>query len=300
MSGSATVVGGQDTAQQATQQTTQQTTQQQTTQQTTQQTQAPWFDGFKTPEVKELMKTKNYADPEALGVAYFNLNKLQNGAKDVIAIPGENAKPEDWDKLFTTLGRPENADKYDLKFETDMTVEEPFLKFAKGLFFDMGLDGKRAQKAADKWQGYVKERMTAMAEEAKVSSEKELGELKTKWGDTWDANVAAGQKAVKGLGLSDDVLSKLDGAIGFPAVMQLIAAVGKGIGKEDTTIINNGPGGGLSNAGTPEQARVEIARLGGEKEFQDIVRNKNHPQHGEKLKQWEQLHAAAYPPVKRA
>jgi len=264
--------------------------------------QTPFYESFKTPEVKELLKAKNYADPEALGTAYYNANKALNGAKDVITIPGDKATDEDWGKVFAALGRPETADKYDLKFKEGMTVDAPFLTFAKGLFHGMGLSPSRAQVAADKWQTYVTERTTALATEAKANADKELGTLKTTWGKDWDTHVAAGQKAVKGLGMSDAELGQLDKAMGFPAVMKLLAAVGKGIGKEDTTI-TDGKGGpsGMKGIDTEEQARVEITRLSGDKEFQDSMRDvKNPAKRQENLKLWEALHAAAYSPVKRA
>jgi hypothetical protein len=82
--------------------------------------------------------------------------------------------------------------------------------------------------------------------------------------------------------------------------MKLLAAVGKGIGKEDTTIIGGGSGDLTKGVDTPEQARVKLDEMQKDKAFQDALFDKRNPKHKESVALQTALFAKAYPSTPRA
>lgn len=258
----------------------------------------PFYDGFKDPAVKELMKAKNYGDIDAVGLAYLNMTKLQRGATDVIAVPAAG-DADALAKVHRALGAPEKAEEYKFTFGDGVKVEPKLEEFAKGLFHGLGANPAQAQAAADKWNTFTNEMVTAQAEAAKAENENAIAALKSEWaGNDWDANVAAGQRAVKAMGLSNDDLGKLEGAAGMATIMKLMALIGKKMPGERTIVDPANPGG-VANINTPEQAREAIARLQGDAAHQAIMFDPRHPERAAKLAHWNNLHAIAYPSTKK-
>jgi len=246
----------------------------------------PWFDSIEIPEVKELMATKGYKDPAAVAHAYWSLNKLHNGAADVIAIPdAKTATAEDWAKVHTALGRPEKADAYQFEFDKNgaQVVDESFVGFAKTAFHEAGLSSKQAQAIVSKWQAFVGERMKASAGGMELEDQRSVDTLKSQLGSEFDNHVASGQKTVKALGLSSRTLGALEQAMGLPASIELMARLGRLVASGGTTL------------DTPEAARVKIQELLSDKEYQASLRDVRHPQRQENLRRWTELHAQAWP-----
>jgi len=253
-----------------------------------------WWNGIPEEPVRELMKTKAYKNPSEVAMAYHNLNKLQNNAPDVLAAP----KWDDADsvnKFFTKLGRPETPDSYDLKVPEGVQIDENFMKIGKEIFHDLGANPALAQKALDKWEGFVATQKAAeVAKEQQINTE-ELTALEKKWGDsaTLEANRAAGQRAVKALGLDTAVIDKIESKVGSAAIIELLAAIGKKSG-EGNGNVGSGNGGGDPNDPnnmTKEQAKSRITELEGDTAFMAKYRDKNAAGHAEALSLMERLYA---------
>ena len=260
----------------------------------------PWYSAVPEEPVRELMKVKNYKNPGELAVAYHNLNKLQNNSGDVIAFPKTDAKPEEiaaFEKtLYSKLGRPEAADKYEFKHIEGVQPDEALTKLGKEIFFDLGASPAKAQAAMEKWDKAVLAMHTSMQEQEQQANDKALTTLSAKWGAELDTNKAAGLRAVKSLeakGLSTETITKLESNIGAAAVVELLAVLGKGSAEGDGT-----KGGGNQNTDpnnpdtmNKEQAAAKIKSLQADDAFQKKYTDKNHPEHAAALALMEKLFA---------
>ncbi|WP_414464364.1 hypothetical protein [Hyphomicrobium sp. DY-1] len=258
----------------------------------------PFFETFTDPAVKELMKAKNYADVNALGMAYHNLNKLQNGARDVIGLPKDANDAEGWNKVHMALGRPEKSDEYTFKFGENAEIHPKMEAFAKELFFGVGASPAAAQAGVEKWQALVGEIAQEQQDAAKAENDAAVEALKTKWGSGWEQNIASGQAAVKAMGIEDATLQALDKSVGMAAVLQLFATIGKKLGVETPTIDAPGAAGGSLASMTKEQAGAEIQKLSNDKSFQDSMLDMRNPERAANVQKWTKLHEIAYPPRK--
>lgn len=241
----------------------------------------PWYDAIPEPEVRELIKTKNYANPREIGLAYYNLNKLQRGADDVIALPGKDAKPEDWNNVYTKLGRPANAEAYDLKFDPNVKMDENTVKFGKELAFSLGLNPTQAQTMANQWNQFVSKAYTD--KEAKDSSDNiaAMKALETKWGPNLEANKQQGMAVVKALGNeAAQLIERVEGQIGSAAVVELLALIGKKTG-EGGLGPTPPPGGDLNDPTnmSPVQAEKRAQELFADADFMRKYTDKANPGH---------------------
>lgn len=253
----------------------------------------PWFDTITEQPVRDLMATKQYKNPSELAMAYHNLNKLQNGAGDVVSVPKADAPAEEWGKFYTKLGRPEAAEKYDLKFGDSVKADPGMVKFGKEMFFEMGASPQKAQAMADKWNAFVTETTAAKLKADQIQNDAEVTALTTKWGADGEKNKAAGVRAVKALGLSNELVGKIESHIGTSAILELLVALG-GKSAEGGAFKDNGGNSGDPNnvdAMSKEQAAARIKELQGDKDFQAKLTNKKDPAQKEALALWEKLWA---------
>lgn len=248
----------------------------------------PWWDAIPEPEARAHVAAKQYANPAELALANYNLTKMQRGADDILALPGKDAKPEQWDAVWKKLGRPDKPDAYDLKFGEGVKTDDSMVKFGKDLFYEMGLSNERAQKAAEKWNGFIGEHTSGIIKEMQDTNKAELDALSSKWGADLEKNKAAGQRAVQALGISNAFIERIEGAIGSAPVVELLAMIGR---KSDEGAFKGGGSGDANDPAnmTAQQAQAKIDALMGDAEFQKKYHDKNHPSHADAVRQMERL-----------
>lgn len=253
----------------------------------------PWWNTLPDEVARNHIAAKQYANPAELALANYNLTRLQTGDPQVMALPGKDAPPEAWNDVWTKLGRPATADAYELKFGEGVKTDDGMVKFGKELFYEMGLSPDRAQKAADKWNGFVAAQEAAMLEQARTDNQKELDALSSKWGADLDKNKAAGQRVVQALGLSNEFIERLEDQIGSAPVVELLAMIGRKT--DEGGFVNNGGQADPNNPATltPQQATARITELQSDAEFQKKYTDRNHPGHKDALQLMERLFSRA-------
>ncbi len=245
-----------------------------------------WSNTLDAP-VRELLTAKGFdKDPNALATSYYNANKVLSGAKDVVPLPADDAPPEAWAKFNEARGVPPNPDGYDeFKFKPDANPDPTYVKWARSFFHELGVPKGKAQAAIDKWQDFVAQRTTEFATNERQLNENALKELETKHGkEKWTGMVAKGSAAFKALGLSADVVSKIEANIGSAAVMELFATLGTKFAGESPVI-------GVGNSGvatdptqmTLEQLNAAKLALDTDKDFQEAYLKADHPKHAESV-----------------
>jgi len=134
---------------------------------------------------------QNIKSPDDLWNQFANAQSLIG--KRPAGIPAADAPPEEWDKFYNTLGRPEAPDKYGLP-KIDGLPEgfdvSPYEGKFKELAHKVGLTPKQAEKA---WQEYMGQELGAYGEQNKAQAEKqaqmdkEFDDLSNKlFGDQFD------------------------------------------------------------------------------------------------------------------
>lgn len=256
----------------------------------------PWWNGIQEQPIREYMEAKQYANPEEAARAAWNANKLLVGKEDAIIPPGAEATPEQWGEFYQKLGRPEQSDAYDLKLPEGVAIPEEILAqttpVAKEILFDLGATPEKAQKAYERWVEMERSYEQKMQEHQAVQNDKELDALVQKWEGEQNlkAMQAAGQRAVKALGLSNEKIEALEANLGSAAVVELMALIGSKA--PEGTFVAGGTSGGDPNDPsqmTPTQAQAAIDKLQNDKTFQDAYTNKANPQHQEALQRMELL-----------
>lgn len=253
----------------------------------------PWWNAVPEQGARELLNAKQYKNPAELALAYYNANKLINEAGDKIAIPGEGATPEQVKAFRAKIGVPESPDKYEFKLPDGAQANPALMDFGKKMFHEMGVPAKDAQKGIDLWEGFVKEQQAAEIEADRVANEQAISKLETSWGADLEVNRAAGVRAMKALGLSEQSVAAIEANIGAAPIVELLALLGKK-GGEGSGTTGGGAGSGDPNdptTMTPAQATARIAQLRGDTAFNAKLNDKNHPDHTSAVQQLERLYA---------
>ena len=154
-----------------------------------------WRDGL--PDDLQGVKTlEKFKDVDALAKGYVHLEKYFDGT---IKIPGEKATPEDWDRYYSKLGRPDTPDDYEFEKQEvpegmnyDEHMEGEFLKKAHG----MGLNNKQVGELYNWYNGQSKEMFVQHQVQHENSIQKAEIELRADWGRQYDEKISSIQRLV--------------------------------------------------------------------------------------------------------
>lgn len=147
-----------------------------------------WRSGL--PEaIRGSKSLEKFKDPTALAQSYLSLE--QNASKKGVVVPGDQAPQEEWDAFYKAIGRPEAADKYDLKNPDGISlkIDENFQKGFKETAHKLGVSAKAASGL---YQWYLTEgdgRVKAGIEKQRGEISAGVDALKKDWGEKFAGNV---------------------------------------------------------------------------------------------------------------
>ena len=251
----------------------------------------PWFATIPEQEARQHIEAKGYKNPAELALANYNLTKMQRGDPSVVGIPGDDAAPEDWNAFYGKLGRPEAPEGYEFQFGEGVQADDTMVEFARNTFHEAGLTPKQAQLVADKWNEFAAQQGEGIQSQIAETNDQEIAELQTRWGAELDKNKAAGQRAVQALGLSSELVERVENQIGSAAIVELLASIGRK--SDEGGMLNGDQGGDPNNPATmsKEQAQQKVAQLQGDAEFQAKYTDPHHPGHKDAVQMMERLFA---------
>lgn len=257
-----------------------------------------WATGL-PDDLKSHPSLANYSDLPTFVKSAIEAEKLI-GKKGVIK-PGENATPEEINKFYNELGRPEKAEGYALKrpesWPEDLAFTETLVPKTQEIFHKNGLTDAQAKGLWEDYHGMIAEASKEQGAMAKVDVDRGIAELKVEWGgeDKYKANVETAVMAVKEFG-GDKLVDFLNetGLGDHPALIKAFANAGKQL-REDGFI-----GGDTKNSGQMNEvrAKAEIERLKNDKAFNEILySNKLEDRDAQKeaKMKMENLYKIAYP-----
>jgi hypothetical protein len=201
---------------------------------------------------KSFEKFKGVPD---LAKSYVEIQKTMGNA---IHIPRAEATPEELDKFYARLGRPESADKYELKrpeMAEGAKYDEEMEAAFKPIAYKAGLTPRQAQTILDEYNTVTAKRMEGYSK----TMEDGVGKLKTEWGQNYDKNIGLAGRAVKELG-GDELRAMLEetGLGNHPVLIKVFAKLGQDL-VEEPMLIGDTPPATNENADTI-QLKIDAIR----------------------------------------
>lgn len=255
----------------------------------------PWYEQFKDPQVKEWLSAYKgaYPNAEAVALKALNLEKFVGAEKAGrgLVVPKPDAKPEEWQAFWRKVGAPEKPDQYKLP---DDLKDNPGLIALRDHAHKLGVPAQLFEGIT----GFLVEQIKATDgnddAEFEQRAEKDLQELRAEWrGAEFDRRSELGRRAAasfvphKDKAELEQILTRMEGAVGTKAMMKMFAKIGEAIGEHgfvegDTPT----PDGGM----TPAQAKLRIETLRKDKEFGKKLLDKN----TDAMDEWNKLHKIAF------
>jgi hypothetical protein len=232
--------------------------------------------------------SKRFTSASALAKSYVSLERqLSNGNK--VAVPGENATPEEWEAFYSKTGRPDKPEAYELKkpdgFPDEIWSEDEVKEFST-IAHKLGLS-KKAANALASWQaervGKVFKGQQEQAEQTKVQA---IDALKKEWGAGFEQNVGLAKQAAAHFGGEELLKHPL---ANDPLFIKAMAKAGAAISEGK---LAGGRQSGLS-PDTPEAVKHRIGEIRGDKSHPYNV--SNHPNHNAAVAEMARLYEKAYP-----
>ena len=185
-------------------------------------------------------------------VLLSNIHAQKLVGADKILKPSDATTPEEWDKIYNQLGRPEKPEDYKLNID-GFNAEDPINKG----FLEEAHKAGVLPKQAEALFSYYAKAQAEMAEgsdaEADKAYEAEVAKLKGDWGDNFDKEAKIAETAFKKVFSEEEQAAyQKAGLLTDPAVIKMLNTVGKKI-LDDKTL----DGGGGETLDNVEQIKAQ-------------------------------------------
>ena len=158
-------------------------------------TPASWKNSI-SEEFRNDPNIEKFTEIDALAKSYINATRMIG--QDKVAVPNKNSTEDQWNEVYSKLGRPESADKYALNIESEAVVmDEGAIKSFAEQSHKLGLNNTQAQGILE----FYKNNMESSAKQATVNTETAQAqaetELRAEWGKEFDSNVSKASALAK-------------------------------------------------------------------------------------------------------
>ena len=139
---------------------------------------------------------EKFTEIDALAKSYINATRMIG--QDKVAVPNKNSTEDQWNEVYSKLGRPETADKYALNIESEaVAMDEGAIKSFAEQSHKLGLNNTQAQGILE----FYKNNMESSAQQATVNTETAQAqaetELRAEWGKEFDSQVSKASALAK-------------------------------------------------------------------------------------------------------
>lgn len=251
---------------------------------------ADWLAGL-PDEDRGFVATKGYRSPADLVRAYRGAERLIGRPVDsLLVVPGEDATPEDWDRVYGRLGRPQNADGYRFESEGDERTDAWLREHAHRA----GLNQRQAVALRAGIYENAEAQRAAIQQAARDALEQTTAELTREWGGAFDEKEALAQRALDFFAGDQAAADALKGRLVRAGLMD--AAMVRGLVRLGEALAEDGLiGKGEGFGKSPAEARAEIDGLQLDAEFMKAYGDRTHPGFKAANARMQRLFAAAYP-----
>lgn len=198
------------------------------------------WEGFSDDDNK-YVEDKGWKAPQDLLKSYRELEK-QSSTK--ISIP-KDEDADAWNKLYSKLGRPESADKYEL------SVNEADKADIQKLMFDTNQTPKQAEALIKGYEDLLKAKQKLADEQIDAENKKQEESLIAEWGDNATRNKELAVRGAKLFGLEESDLEAVKMVIGSKKYLSAMVALGEAISEDNVPMDK-------SNKTTERQSLVDF------------------------------------------
>ena len=217
----------------------------------------------------------------ALAQSYVHAQKSIGANK--VAIPGENATPEELDEFYKALGRPDKAEDYasdKIELPEGVTLDPDEVKKFRDFAFKNGISQKVFEAALKFDIERVQSQIAAENARANAEYEETLGKLQSEFGDRAETVVAQCNKAMATFGLTD--VLRDHGLLNNYTVIKALAGIGERISESRLK------GDGAAAATNDPRSRLDEIKGNPDDPFY----KKDHPAHNARVAEVNNLLAA--------
>jgi hypothetical protein len=157
-----------------------------------------WLEGL-PDDVKGDPSLAVFKDVAGLAKSYVNAQKMIGA--DKVILPNDKSTEAEWNAFYQKLGRPDAADKYEIKGPDGKPVDNDIAKSFKSVAFEAGLSPKQVAKLAEWNAGVLAESQKAAEAQKGVALREALNAYQQELGgeEKYKANVDAARVAVRAL-----------------------------------------------------------------------------------------------------
>jgi len=139
-------------------------------------------------EYRKNPNIEKFTEIDALAKSYINAVSMIGA--DKIPVPSSSSTEEQWNEIYSKLGRPESADKYklDVKSESVPLEETAIKQFAENAH-KLGLNNKQAQGILDFYKNSLEQTSRQSQIDLETSQANAEAELRKEWGSNYETNI---------------------------------------------------------------------------------------------------------------
>jgi|TARA_R100001530_G_scaffold111426_1_gene78559 hypothetical protein len=249
-------------------------------------TESSWRDTL--PDELQGVKTlEKFKDTDALAKGYVHLEKYFDGT---IKVPGENATPEEIDKYYSKLGRPDTADDYEYEkaeMPDGQSYDETFEKAFLAKAHSEGLNNKQVSSLYEWWNGQSKDIHVQNTVAKENSIQKAEIELRADWGRQYDEKISGVGRLVDQYASGEDRQYLIDSGIGNdPHLARMLDRIAKDHG--EAKHLGDPKINAFTDPASAQQAKDAFYKDTEGDDYKAYF-NENHPRHkevGQMLERW--------------
>jgi hypothetical protein len=158
-------------------------------------TPASWKNSI-SEEFRNDPNIEKFTEIDALAKSYINATRMIG--QDKVAVPNKNSTEDQWNEVYSKLGRPESADKYALNIESEVvTMDEGAIKSFAEQSHKLGLNNKQAQGILEFYKNNMESTMHQATIDTETAQAQSEAELRQEWGKDFDGQVSRASALAK-------------------------------------------------------------------------------------------------------
>jgi hypothetical protein len=147
---------------------------------------------------------EKFTEIDALAKSYINATRMIG--QDKVAVPNKNSTEDQWNEVYSKLGRPETADKYALNIESEaVAMDESAMKSFAEQSHKLGLNNTQAQGILEFYKNNMESNMQRATVDTETAQAQAETELRAEWGKEFDSNVSKASALAKA-NMNPDIL----------------------------------------------------------------------------------------------
>ena len=196
---------------------------------------------------------KNFTNAGDLAKSYLHAQRMVGA--DKIPVPGKHSTEEDWNMIYSRIGRPDDAAGYEIPGDK-FSADDPAVVGFKEAAYKAGLNNSQANQILDYYSNLSQSQEQTSNAQIETSRKRAEEDLRKTYGLAFDKKIEMAQSVFSKY-IPDELREKTFDGFRFgdhPVVIKALASIAENFTEDSATQEND-----LTL--TPEDAEKEIAKL---------------------------------------